>query len=171
MALWPWIERKFNFDYPATKFPDILGRVAGTPVRVESLIRGVAADVTTRSDGQGWTIQENIGHLSDVHHLWITRVDEILAAAPVLTAADMTGRCTHEANHNAHAIDVLLAELRRERGDLVTRLEGLGEDDWGKGALHPRLNQPMRIVDLACFVAEHDDYHLARMRELVRQFG
>jgi|GEM_PF-4393916 len=34
-------------------------------------------------------------------------------------------------------------------------------------ALHPRLKTPMRIVDLAYFVAEHDDHHLSRIRELV----
>jgi hypothetical protein len=36
--------------------------------------------------------------------------------------------------------------------------------------LHPRLNQPMRVVDLLFFVAEHDDYHLARISELIREF-
>ena len=35
-------------------------------------------------------------------------------------------------------------------------------------ALHPRLNQPMRVVDMAFFTAEHDDHHLARMTELSR---
>ncbi len=24
MPRWPWIERRFTFDYPAAKFPDIL---------------------------------------------------------------------------------------------------------------------------------------------------
>jgi hypothetical protein len=28
----------------------------------------------------------------------------------------------------------------------------------------------MRIVDIACFHGEHDDYHLARIRELIVQF-
>ena len=27
MAGWPWIERKFNLDFPAKKFPDILERI------------------------------------------------------------------------------------------------------------------------------------------------
>jgi hypothetical protein len=33
-------------------------------------------------------------------------------------------------------------------------------------ARHPRLGTPMRLIDLAYFVAEHDDHHLARLREL-----
>jgi hypothetical protein len=31
MPRWPWIERTFNFDYPAEKWPDLLARVRGTP--------------------------------------------------------------------------------------------------------------------------------------------
>jgi hypothetical protein len=32
--------------------------------------------------------------------------------------------------------------------------------------LHPRLQQPMRLVDHLVFVGEHDDHHLVRMWEL-----
>jgi hypothetical protein len=35
-------------------------------------------------------------------------------------------------------------------------------------AHHPRLDRPMRVMDLAVFVAEHDDHHLARITELRR---
>jgi hypothetical protein len=35
-------------------------------------------------------------------------------------------------------------------------------------AVHPRLQQPMRLVDMLYFVAEHDDHHLARMTALAR---
>ena len=49
---------------------------------------------------------------------------------------------------------------------LVRRLEQLDADRFGQTAIHPRLEQPMRIVDLIYFMAEHDDYHLARITEL-----
>jgi len=29
----------------------------------------------------------------------------------------------------------------------------------------------MRVVDMALFIAEHDDHHLARMTELARRLG
>jgi len=35
-------------------------------------------------------------------------------------------------------------------------------------SLHPRLKTPMRIVDLAYFVAEHDDHHIAAIREILK---
>jgi hypothetical protein len=34
-------------------------------------------------------------------------------------------------------------------------------------SLHPRLKVPMNVIDLAYFVAEHDDYHLVRISELL----
>jgi hypothetical protein len=51
---------------------------------------------------------------------------------------------------------------------LVTQLEGADQADWVRSALHPRLKTPMRLLDLAFFVAEHDDHHLATISELLR---
>ena len=171
MAKWPWIERKFNFDYPAAKFPDLVERLRGAPVRIEDRVKGLHASVLTNRDDKGWSIQENIGHLVTVELLARRRLDEILAGEPVLYPADMTNRMTHEADYNAKPITELLAGFRKARTQLVARMEELDEADWGKSAMHPRLQQPMRIVDIACFHGEHDDYHLARIGELIRTFG
>ncbi len=170
MAKWPWIDRPFDFDYPPTKFPDLVERLRGTPPRLEERTSGLSVAVLTRRDDKGWSIQENVGHLLDTERLPIKRVEEVLAGALVLCAADMSNRLTNEANHNAKHIEVLLNAFRRTRTKLVERLEGLDESDWAKSALHPRLNQPMRIADIAFFHSEHDDYHLARISELIRAF-
>jgi hypothetical protein len=50
-------------------------------------------------------------------------------------------------------------------------LLSLTDEQLERAALHPRLKTPMRIVDLAYFVAEHDDHHLARVRELMQSAG
>ncbi len=171
MAKWPWIERKFNFEYPPTKFPDILERFRGTPARLEERVAGLPMAVLTRRDDKGWSIQENVGHLLETERLPQQRVEEVLAGESVMCAADMTNRKTNEADHNAKHIEVLLNAFRREREKLVARLEQLDESDWGKSALHPRLEQPMRIVDIVLFHSEHDDYHLARIGELIRAFA
>jgi hypothetical protein len=98
-------------------------------------------------------------------------MDQILADNPVLIAADITNQKTHQARHNGRNIADLLAEFRAERAALVRKFESLGADAWSRSALHPRLRQPMRIVDIACFDAEHDDYHLGRIGELLRLFA
>ncbi len=172
MQKWRWIDRTFSFAFPVGKFPDILERVRGTPARIQDRIAGLNRDVLTRRpDGGGWSIQENVGHLLDLGYLPLQRIEEILAGKPVLIAADMANRKTHEAKHNARTIVELLGDFRKERAALMARFEQLDESDWGKSALHPRLKQPMRIVDIAFFDAEHDDYHLARIGELIRRFA
>jgi hypothetical protein len=50
----------------------------------------------------------------------------------------------------------------------IAMIENLNEEQIFKSALHPRLKIPMRTMDLFLFVAEHDDYHLARITELAR---
>jgi len=170
MPHWPWIERTFQFDYPIGKMPDLLERVRGTPARLEERVAGLSPELLTRRFGAGWTIQENVGHLIDLGYLPTKRIAQILAGETTLIAADMKNEKTHQARHNERPIRELLSEFRRERMALVGKLESLPESDWGKSALHPRLKQPMRIVDVACFDAEHDDYHLARIGELIRRF-
>jgi hypothetical protein len=44
----------------------------------------------------------------------------------------------------------------------------LTDEDLDKSSLHPRLMKPMKIIDLAFFVAEHDDHHLAQITFLTK---
>ena len=171
MRKWLWTQRTFQFDYPSSKWPDLLERVRGTPARIEERVAGLSREILTRRPEQGWSIQENIGHLLDLGYLPVRRIEQILAGESTLVAADMSNRKTHEAGHNDRDIRDLLADFRAERASLVARFEALSEGDWTKSALHPRLKQPMRIVDIAYFDAEHDDYHLGRIGELIRQWA
>lgn len=90
--------------------------------------------------------------------------------ADTLRAADMTNRKTHQADHNRKPIASLLSAFRAERARLVARLESLQDSDFARVARHPRLNVPMRMVDMCLFQADHDDYHLARITELKHLF-
>jgi hypothetical protein len=42
---------------------------------------------------------------------------------------------------------------------------------FGRVAIHPRLNKPMRLTDHLFFVAEHDDHHLAHISQLKRELA
>ena len=164
-----WFERKFNFDFPVGVFPSIVERLRGTPARVEELTRGLAPDILTARPNSGWSIQEHIGHLWDLELLGEQRLKDYLAGARVLTAADLTNRKTHEANHNKNSIGRIQSEFRKTREELVGGLESLDQEQVGGIAVHPRLNVPMRAVDWCYFVAEHDDHHLARITGLMKQ--
>ncbi len=164
----PWFERPFSFHLAAEDFPLILERVRGTPARLEERLAGLSREVRTRRRAEAWSIQENAGHLSDLEPLWLGRVADVLEGREVMRPADLTNRKTHQAGHNERPVAEVLEEFRRRRGEFVSRLEGLDEAQVLEGARHPRLEQTMRILDLAFFVAEYDDHHLATITELLR---
>lgn len=167
--IFAWVERSFDFSFPVELYPNLRVRLRGTPARLEETTRDLApADLTARR-GDKWSIQEHVGHLGDLEGLWATRVEELLGGAETLTAADMSNRSTHEAGHNDRPLEELLSTFRRARGRLVARLDGLAPADFRRVARHPRLEAPMRLVDLMHFAAEHDDHHLARIWEMRRQ--
>ncbi|MFM9995587.1 MAG: DinB family protein [Phycisphaerales bacterium] len=167
----PWVQRTFTFDYPVEVYPDVIDRFRGTPARIEDKVRRLPTAALTFSDGRGWTIQENIGHLLDLEPLWDGRLDDFLAGRAALRAADMTNAATRAAGHNARPIADLLGEFRASRERQAARVDALDESDFARTAVRPRLQQPMRLVDALAFVCAHDDYHLARMTEIARGFG
>jgi uncharacterized damage-inducible protein DinB len=133
-------------------------------------VDGLSPERLTRRDGDEWSIQENAGHLWDLEALWIGRLGDILNGVEMLRAADLTNSKTYEADHNASHIEAILSVFRDERLVFVARLESLDETQVMRSALHPRLQQPMTVVDHIYFVAEHDDHHLAQITRLKRQF-
>jgi uncharacterized damage-inducible protein DinB len=163
----PWIERRFTFDLPVSMFPNLIERVRGTPARVADRVRGLPKEALVAREGEKWSIQEHVGHLLDLEPLWSARLDDFDTGAEVLRAADMSNRKTHEANHNDRPFDEILAGLREERGGIVARLEAMDARAAARTSRHPRLDQPMRVLDLVAFVAEHDDHHLARISEII----
>ncbi len=166
-----WTDRTFRLDFPVGLYREFMERLRGTPARVQELIRSVPADCLTARPDDGWSIQQNVGHLLDLEELFAGRLDDYDASADMLRPADMTNRKTHQADHNDKSMESILSEFREARAELVGRLESLDPARFGQTALHPRLNQPMRIVDMMYFQAEHDDYHLARISELKRRLS
>src|ERR1051325_8896719 len=166
-----WIKRQFSFELPVGMYANVVERVRGTPARLEDLTRGLSAEVLTRRDGDKWSIQEQAGHLLDLEGLGISRLDDFEAGREALAAADLANRKTHEADHNANTIENILAGFRKERMEFVARLDSYDTAFVQRIALHPRLNQKIRVIHLAFFIAEHDDHHLARISELKRVFA
>ena len=161
-----WTDRRFDFNFPAGIYPEIIERVRGTPARLEDLLAGLSPETLTAQADSRWSMQENAGHLLDLESLISQRIDEYLAGNTTLHAADMSNRKTYEASHNNVAVDTILKAFRSARHEIVQRLESLDPEIFARAALHPRLNVQMRLVDMLFFQAEHDDFHLARISEL-----
>ena len=166
-----WFKRTFPVIEDNGLLPTIIERLSGTPARVEEIIGRLDPDLLTIKPDGKWSIKEEIGHLGDLEPLWSGRVDDLVNGAAELRVADLTNQATHDADHNAAKTITLLQRFREQRQAFADKLLSLTDEQLERSALHPRLKTPMRIVDLAYFVAEHDDHHLARVREIILSAG
>ena len=161
-----WFDRKFELGLSEETAPELLERLRRAPERLADAVRGLAPELLTRRANGKWSIQENAGHLLDLESLWDQRLDDYDAGTTELHPADLETRKTHEAGHNDRSISEILGKFSSVRGRIVERLARMSSDELGRTALHPRLRQPMSVVDLCFFVAEHDDHHLRTIDEL-----
>ena len=163
-----WFERKFGQQEENGILPGIIERLAGTPARLEEKIKNIDAEQhEIKKDGK-WSIKEEIGHMLDLEPLWYGRMEDFADAKNELRSADLSNRKTHEATHNLQAVEKLMADFRKEREKLVEKIKNMKDADLNRVAAHPRLKTPMRVIDLAYFVAEHDDHHLAQITYLAQ---
>ena len=164
----PWLEYRWTFDFPVGMFRAVVERLRGAPARLEEVVRDASPERLTRRPGESWSAQEHAGHLLSVEALWHRRVEEYLRGEGTLTAADMENRTTKGSNYNERPIEEILEGFRAARGAFARALDVLDLAAAARTAHHPRLNRPMRLVDMCFFAAEHDDHHLAAIHDLLR---
>src|SRR5687767_3319074 len=152
----PWIERKFDFNFPVGLFPIIKERLWGTIPRLVEMVKNIPEEkLSIKKDG-GWSVKEVIGHLFDLEELWMGRIEDFLEKKDTLRAADMSNTKTHQSNYNSKTTGELLEQFKHAREKLLEKIAGFGESMAAVTALHPRLQKPMRLVDSLYFAAEHD---------------
>jgi len=162
-----WFAREFDLTFPVELHPNLCARLRGAPARLDELLQSCPRELVVRRPQEKWSAQEHAGHLLDLEPLWMARVEDYLTGATALTTADLSNRKTNEANHNATPLDQILSGFRNARTRLVNRVQKIDSALLSRVMIHPRLKKPMRLVDHICFVAEHDDHHLARIWELI----
>ena len=69
-----WFERTFDLGHPVEMFPDVLERLRGTPPRLEEVVGALGRNTLVERVDEGWTIQENVGHLCDMEPLWVLQI-------------------------------------------------------------------------------------------------
>ena len=161
-----WKDRKFDFNFPESIYPELIAKLNSTFSRIQSIIENKSNDELIKRKDNKWSIQENVGHLLIVDHLFIGRLDDYENGVATLRPADLSGKNTDDANFNSMDIKNILSEFGKKRQSYINRLENLKPIMFAKVALHPRLNKPMRLCDMLFFQAEHDDYHINRINEL-----
>jgi len=162
-----WFDRVFPVIEDNGLLPGIIERLEGTPARLTEKV-GNLPDNRPELPGDKWSVKKEIGHLTDLEPLWYERLNQITDDNPNMKAADLTNRKTHETLHDAKTFTELIAGFKTQRQKLVAMLRSLRDTDLDKTSLHPRLKTPMKVIDLAYFVAEHDDHHMAQMTALTK---
>jgi len=163
----PWFERKVDFNFPIGLFPVIVERLKGTIFQLKAMTEHIPdATLSFKKDGK-WSVKEVAGHLFDLEELWSNRIDDFLSHKEILRAADLNNTKTHEANHNSKTIVQLLNQFVAARNNLINKVKDIDETAAAITSLHPRLKQPMRLIDSLFFIAEHDDHELTKIRLLL----
>lgn len=161
-----WFDRKFDFSAQENILPSIIERLGGSYERLHAELEKVSSSILSLRSDDSWSIKENIGHLCDLEPLWQGRLSDILEIKKYLRSTDLQNRQTDLAQHNKTEVNLLLSSFKNLREATLKRLQQLENEDVYKSALHPRLEQPMRVMDLFLFVAEHDDHHLNRIVDI-----
>lgn len=156
----PWLQKKFDFDFPITELPKILDRLSGTIDKIEKLVKGLPDSKLSEKPKGKWSIKEEIGHLSDLEELNDNRIDDFKNKMLNLKAADLENNKTEKAEHNKRSIKEIIENFKNTRNYFIVRLKGMSDAELSRTATHPRLQKQMRPVDMAFFVAEHDDHHV-----------
>lgn len=164
----PWFHRRFNFDFPVTNFPVIFSRLEGSLFRLNAVLQNADDERCSYSE-TGWSVKEHLGHLSDLEDLWWKRLNDFLENKTILTAADLNNTKTKEAGHNEKTLNNLLQAFAIERQKILEAVYDFDSGMLSRLSEHPRLNQPMRLIDSLYFVAEHDDHHITAISNLLRK--
>ena len=166
-----WIDKKFSFNFSVDCYQEIIERLRGTPARIENLIKCVPKKVLKLKQEKSWSIQEHIGHLVCIESLMAGRLDDFESGKKELRAAEITNRQTEKLRYNEKQIELILRDLRKVRKETIVRVENLKPDDFSKTAFHPRLQVQMRLIDVMYFFAEHDDYHIERISNNIKELS
>jgi len=160
-----WFDRTWSFDLPVSAFGKLVDRLGSTADRMAELITGATDDQLRWHEPGAWSAKRHLGHLDDLHTLDDVRLREFLAGAERLTPADPKNRLTWETDHDAVPIEAIISRFRSHRDELVADMRRLSDTQIAAMSVHPRLGHPLRLIDWAYFVAEHDDHHLAAAKQ------
>ena len=156
-----WKERKFEFNFPVGLFPVIVERLRGAPIRLEDILRHTSAENLHEKKGDKWSIIEQVNHLCNSEEVWLGRAEDILARKEIFE------RRILKTDLQSDDVEKLVKIFSTARNKLITLVKDMDETTASLTINHPRLQKPIRLIDSLFSTAEHDDHHLAKIRELV----
>lgn len=165
----PWTQHVFPTGFSPGWIYNVIERLEGTMPRLRVLCSALNESMASKRWNDQWSIKDHVGHLHDLESLHMGRLEDFTERKSVLRAADMQNTRTEQAMHGEKSLPFLLDQLELSRRRFLDSLSNLDDESMYFESLHPRLNTWMKPVDLAFFVAEHDDHHLATIRAIIHK--
>ncbi|MDR0265124.1 MAG: DinB family protein [Sphingobacterium sp.] len=162
-----WFDRQFDSNTGSEYFDEFLQRLEHFPSVLNIVLKSCPIEASTRKMGDKWSVNENIGHLMLLEDLWRIRFKDIKEGKPDMSPADLNNTATDQSSFNNMLVEELIKDLVSEREKTIVMLQKLSEEDLLKTSMHPRLQQPMNIIDLMHFVAAHDLHHLHTIQSII----
>ena len=172
MRVIPFRSRTFDSHRQLTEAPILISRLAGAPARLEDVTCGIEERVMRRRppDVEGklkWSVFDHAGHLWDIDKIYFQRVRDFMAGVKTLSNPDPDNRATHEAHYNRAELNPILTGFRIDRSTMANFLHTLEQEDFARVSNSARTGEPLRLIDFVEYISEHDDHHLALIRELI----
>jgi len=141
----------------------VLSRLASAPARFASaLSRLEDADSVERMQPDEWSPAEVLAHVRASQDILEPRIFFVLVRDnPMLLAYD-DGRWAQVARYSSLPITESLDTMRLRRKELVRALRSISAADWERTGTH-EARGVMSVLDLARYVADHDDEHIAQI--------
>jgi uncharacterized damage-inducible protein DinB len=139
----------------------------GTPARLLQLAGHEPPERLNLRRQGSWSVKEHIGHLILVQDRMEPRLEDIGQRRSQLTQVDLTDQEHFVAGHGRREMGDLIEEFRLKRIYFSERIMAMGQAELLHRAAHPCTGRWMTPADILYFLAEHDDHHLALMRQLL----
>jgi uncharacterized damage-inducible protein DinB len=112
-----------------------------------------------------WSIQEIVCHLRDMERVFVERFTKNgHQDRPQLWMME-NERVAERLRYREAEVAAAVREFERLRGDTVALLRALPAAVWQRTGVHPKRGE-VTIESLVKLLAEHDENHLVRIREL-----
>ena len=136
------------------------------PDLIDEAIRGLSdAELRRRPSPDQWSVLEVCCHLRDAAEFEGQRIRRLVEEdAPTLEPYDqeVLARERDYQGDDPHRVDIA---LRAFWGGLAYQLEGLSDEQWGRGGIHPEIG-PVTVRSRAELEVEHAREHLAQLKAL-----
>ena len=145
----------------------VIVALGNAPAIITPLVREVPAENLKRRPAPAkWSAHEHACHLAEVHPLFTSRLERMLAEERPRLKAYNPDEAMEEGALLLVDLDEALERFCRDREELVETLKDLTEDDWLREAEHEQYDH-YSVLIMFRHLALHDMLHAYRIEELM----